>query len=106
MLIKKKNVYVIILKLITCWDINQVTSIFQMNFLDNHCKNRLKQKKRTPTRNFAQSDYSGLQISASVHNFGFLKQFAIKGSIVKKIKRVNITIEFFIFELGYVLNFS
>ena len=51
MLSKKNNVYVIILKLITCWEINQVTSICQMDFLDNTCKKGLKQKKGTSPSN-------------------------------------------------------
>ena len=44
------------LKLITCWDINQVTSISQIDFLDNTCKKGLKQKKGTPPSNFTQSN--------------------------------------------------
>ena len=49
-----KNVYVIILKLITCCEINQVTSIYEMDFLDNTCEKGLKQKKRTSPSNFTQ----------------------------------------------------
>ena len=45
-MLSKKNVYVIILKLLTCWEINQVTSMWYMDFLDNTCKKCLKQKKK------------------------------------------------------------
>ena len=44
-LVKKCLRFNIILKLITCCKINQVTSKCQMDFLDNTCKKGLKRKK-------------------------------------------------------------
>ena len=54
----EKNVYVLIIffKLITSWEINQVTSKCQTGFLDNTCKNDLKQNKRTSPMNFTYSN--------------------------------------------------
>ena len=43
-----------------------------------------KHKTRTSVSNFKQSNYSEFQISASTHNFDFLKQIAIKRSTVEK----------------------
>ena len=76
-----------------------------MDFLDKTCKKGLKQKKRTSPSNFTQSNQSGFHISASTHNFDFLKQICHKKEYGLKIKRVNITIEFFVFKF-YVLNFG
>ena len=42
----------IILKLLTCWEINQVTSEYQMEFLDNTCRKGLKQTKKNITIEF------------------------------------------------------
>ena len=47
---------------------------------------------------------SKFQLQQTILNFW--NKFAIKRSIAKKIKRVNITTELFIFELDYVSNFS
>ena len=80
--LSKKNVYVIILKLITCWEVNQVTSIYQMDFLDNTCKKGLKKKKRTSS-NFQSSKF---QISGLTHNFDFLKQICHKKGLSLKNK--------------------
>ena len=77
-----------------------------MDFLDNTCKKGVKQKKRTSPSNFTYSNWSGFPISASTNNFDFLKEIYNKKEYRSKTKRVNITIEFFIFELGYVSNFS
>ena len=77
-----------------------------MNFLDNTCIKGLKPKKRTSPSNLTQSNYSGFEISASTHNFNFLKQICHDKDYRQKIKRVNITIEFFIFELDNVSSFS
>ena len=100
----KKNVYFIILKLITCWEINQVTSICQMDFLDNTCKKDLKQKKGHRILHSQISLGSKFQLQHTI--LIFWNKCVIERSIVKTIKTVNITIEFSIFELDYVLNFS
>ena len=60
MLSKKCLRFNIILKLITCWKINQVTSKCQMNFLENTCKESLKQKKRTSPLNFTYPNFTSL----------------------------------------------
>ena len=45
-----------ILKLITQWEINQVTPTCKIDFLDNTCRKGLKYKKRTQPSNFTQSN--------------------------------------------------
>ena len=54
----KKNIYVLILflKLITYRELNQVTSKYQTDFLDNTCKKGLKQNKQTSPSNFTYSN--------------------------------------------------
>ena len=67
-----------IFKIITYWEINQVTSKCQTDFLDNTCKKGLKQNKQTSPSNFTYSNKSAFQTSASTNNFGFWKQICHK----------------------------
>ena len=46
----------IFLTLITCWEINRVTSKCQKDFLDNTFRKDLKQRKRTSPSNFTYSN--------------------------------------------------
>ena len=59
----------IIVKLIACWDINQVTSKCHMDFLDNTCKKTSKAEKKNITIEFY------IFKLACVPNFSFNKQF-------------------------------
>ena len=54
----------------TCWEINQVTSKCQMDFLDNTCEKGLKQKKRNITIEFH------IFKLVRVPNLSFNKQFS------------------------------
>ena len=65
----------------------------------------LKQKKWTPPLSSAYSNLPMNQISfKKILNFG--TKFAQKGYFLSKTEKVNIAIEFCIFELVYVQNFS
>ena len=56
---------------VSCWEINQVTFICQLDFLDKTCRSKAF---RTPTFNFAYSNQSRYQISAKTNDFDYLDQ--------------------------------
>ena len=59
---------------INYWEINQLTSKYQMNFLGKTCKKGIYIKRKTSPPKFTYSTYSRYQISAETNNFHFLGQ--------------------------------
>ena len=71
-------------KLITCWEINQVTSKCLMDFLDNNCKNREKEHHHQILQIHIRLS-SEFQLQ-SRNNFDLLIQISIKRSSGQKQK--------------------
>ena len=102
MLSKKRLRFNIILKLITCWEINQAASKSQLDFLDNNCKKGLKQKKEHNHRLLYIEVSLGSKFQLQQTILIFWNKFLKKKEYLSKTKRANITIEFLIFELDYI----
>ena len=77
-----------------------------MDFLDNTCKKGQKRKKEHPHRILHIQISLGSKFQLQQTILIFWNKFAIKVVSFKNKKSVNITIEFFIFGLDYVSNFS